>query len=142
MTANSYKTLVLDSKYVPKKSEKYMSIEQQAYFYNVLIVQKEELLQESESVLNAVRLADKTDAAGVGDESDNSTFEQEITFNLHISERNNNLLKKIDFALDQLEKGTFGYSIVSGDEIGLQRMLARPLAIMTVDEQEEYEKRK
>ena len=113
-----------------------------AYFYHLLTAQKEELLQDSDSVLNAVRLADKTESAGVGDESDNATFEQEITMNLRMSERDNNLLKKINAALERIENGTYGYSVVSGDEIGLSRMLARPLATMTVEEQEEYEKRK
>ena len=92
--------------------------------------------------MNAVRLAEKVDNEGVGDESDNATFEQEITMNLRMSERDNNLLKKINAALERIENGTYGYSVVSGDEIGLSRMLARPLATMTVDEQEEYEKRK
>lgn len=142
MTGKNYKTLELDSKYVPKKSEKYMSVEQLAYFYQLLVAEKEELMQDSDSVLNAVKLAEKSESAGVGDDSDNSTFEQEIAMNLKISERNNNLLKKIDTALERMENGTYGFSVVSGDEIGLSRMLARPLATMTVEEQEEYEKRK
>ncbi len=141
MTGKNYKTLTLDPKYVPKKSETYMSVEQKAYFYQLLIAQKEELSQESESVLNAVRLAEKTETAGVGDESDNSTFEQEITMNLKMSERNNNLLKKIDTALERLENGTFGFSMISGEEIGISRMLARPLATVTIEEQEELEKK-
>ena len=119
-----------------------MCPQQLAYFYQLLNSQKQELMQDSDSVLNAVRLADKTESAGVGDESDNATFEQEITMNLRMSERDNNLLKKINAALERIENGTYGYSVVSGDEIGLSRMLARPLATMTVEEQEEYEKRK
>ena len=62
--------------------------------------------------------------------------------NLRMSERDNNLLRKIDAALDRIENGTYGYSVVSGDEIGLNRMMARPLATMTVEEQEEYEQRR
>ena len=142
MATENYKTIELPPKYVPKKSEPYMCPQQLAYFYHLLTAQKEELLQDSDSVLNAVRLADKTESAGVGDESDNATFEQEITMNLRMSERDNNLLKKINAALERIENGTYGYSVVSGDEIGLSRMLARPLATMTVEEQEEYEKRK
>ena len=69
-------------------------------------------------------------------------FEQEITMNLRMSQRDNNLLKKIDAALARLDNGTYGYSVVSGEPIGLQRMLARPLATMTIEEQEEYEQRK
>ena len=142
MAKENYKTIELPPKYTPKKSEPYMCPPQLAYFYHLLTAQKEELLQDSDSVLNAVRLADKTESAGVGDDSDNATFEQEITMNLRMSERDNNLLKKINAALERIENGTYGYSIVSGEEIGLSRMLARPLATMTIEEQEEYEKRK
>ena len=61
---------------------------------------------------------------------------------LRISERNNKLLQKINAALDRIENGTYGYSVVSGDEIGIKRLMARPLATMTVEEQEEYEQRR
>ncbi len=142
MASTDYKNIELPPKYTPKKSEPYMCPQQLAYFYQLLSAQKEELVSESNSVLNAVRLADKADSAGVGDESDNATYEQEITMNLRMAGRDNNLLRKINAALERLEDGTFGYSVVSGEEIGLSRMLARPLATMTIDEQEEYESRK
>ena len=142
MTKKDYKTLELPAKYTPKKSEPYMCPEHLAYFYNILKSQKEELESDSDSVLNAVRMADKTEAAGVGDESDNASYNQDITMDLRISERNNKLLQKINAALDRIANGTFGFSVVSGDEIGLQRMLARPLATMTIEEQEEYENRR
>lgn len=137
-----YKTLVLAEKYVPKKTEPYMCPQQLAYFYQLLKAQKDELVQDGDSILNAVRMADKTESAGVGDESDNATYEQEITMSLRMQGRDANLLKKIDAALQRMENGTFGYSVVSGEEIGLSRMLARPLATMTVEEQEEYEQNK
>ena len=142
MAEKNYKSIELPPKYVPKKSEPYMCPEQLAYFYQILTAQKEELLHDSDSVLSAVRLAEKNESAGVGDDSDNATAEQDITMNLRMSERDNNLLKKINSALERIETGTFGYSVVSGEEIGLSRMLARPLATMTIEEQEEYEKRK
>lgn len=141
MAKKNYKTIELPEKYVPKKSEPYMCPEQLAYFYNILSAQKEELVNKTSSVLNAVRLADKTETAGVGDETDNASYNQDITMDLRISDRNNKLLNKINAALDRIENGTFGYSVVSGDEIGLQRMLARPLATMTIEEQEEHERR-
>lgn len=142
MAVKNYKKIELPPKYVPKKSEPYMCPEHLAYFYQLLNAQKEEIMHDTDSVLSAVRLAEKSEAEGVGDESDNATFEQEITMNLRMSERDNNLLRKIDSALERIENGTYGFSVVSGDEIGLSRMLARPLATMTVEEQEEYEKRK
>ena len=141
MAAVNYKTMELPPKYVPKKSEPYMCPQQLAYFYQVLMAQKEELMHDSDSVLSAVRLAEKNESAGVGDESDNATYEQDITMNLRMSERDNNLLKKINSALERIENGTFGYSVISGEEIGLSRMLARPLATLTIEEQEEHERR-
>jgi DnaK suppressor protein len=142
MNKKDYKSIELPEKYVPKKSEPYMCPEHLAYFYNILSAQKEELENDSASVLNAVRMADKTEAVGVGDESDNASYNQDITMDLRMSERNNKLLQKVNAALDRIENGTFGFSVVSGEEIGLQRMLARPLATMTIEEQEEYENRR
>ena len=139
MDTKNYKNIELSTKYTPKKTEPYMCPEQLAYFYNILITQKEELESDSDSVLNAVRLAEKTENAGVGDESDNASYNQDITMDLRISERNNKLLQKINAALARMEKGEYGYSVISGDEIGLKRMIARPLATMTIEEQEEYE---
>ena len=82
---------------------------------------------------------EKTESVGVGDESDNASYNQDITMDLRISERNNKLIQKINAALDRMDKGEYGYSVISGDEIGLKRMMARPLATMTIEEQEEYE---
>ena len=137
-----YKTLELPSNYKPKKSEPYMCPEQLAYFYRILTAQREELINERDSVLNAVRLADKTESVGVGDDSDNATYNQDITMDLRMSDRSNKLLQKVNAAIDRIANGTYGFSVVSGDEIGIQRMMARPLATMTVEEQEEYEARK
>jgi DnaK suppressor protein len=142
MAKKDFKKIELDSKYVPKKSEPYMCPEQLAYFYNILTAQREELLNGRDDVLNDVRMAEKSENAGVGDEQDQASAEQEITMNLRMSERTDNLLRKIDAAIERIENGTYGYSVISGDEIGLQRMLARPLATMTIEEQEEYEQNK
>ena len=142
MATQKYKTLELPTKYVPKKSEPYMCEEQKAYFYQILLAQKQELTHDNNDVLNIVRNSDSADTAGVGDDTDNASQEQSLTMNLRMSERDNNLLKKINAALDRFENNTIGYSIISGEPIGIPRMLARPLATMTVEEQEEYETNK
>lgn len=139
MAVKNYKNIELPEKYTPKKSEPYMCPEHLAYFYKLLSAQKEEILHDKSDVLNAVRLGEKAQTSGVGDEQDNASFEQDITMDLRMSERDNNLLKKINAALERIDNGTFGYSVVSGEEIGLSRMLARPLATMTIEEQEEHE---
>ena len=136
-----YKSVVLPPKYVPKKSEPYMCPEQLAYFYQLLSTQNDEILNQNVNALNSVSATTKANSGIAGDESDNATLEQETTLTLRMAERDNNLLLKINQALERIENGTFGYSVISGEEIGLSRMLARPLATMTIDEQEEHEKR-
>jgi DnaK suppressor protein len=141
MAKKNYKNIVLAPKYVPKKSEPYMCPEHLAYFYHLLTAQKEEILQQNASALNYISNANKTNANITGDDLDIAISEQENTMTLRTAERANNLLAKINSALDRIENGTYGYSVISGDEIGLARMLARPLATMTIEEQEEHEKK-
>ncbi|MBO4683051.1 MAG: molecular chaperone DnaK [Alphaproteobacteria bacterium] len=141
MAKKDYKTIELAPKYVPKKSEPYMCPEHLAYFYQLLTAQKEDILQQNADALNSVTATTIDQSSITGDDSDNATAEQETTMTMRIAERSNNLLIKINSALARIENGTFGYSVLSGDEIGLSRMLARPLATMTIEEQEEHEKR-
>jgi DnaK suppressor protein len=141
MAKKNYKNIELAPKYVPKKSEPYMCPEHLAYFYQLLNAQKEEIMQQNAATLNSISTANKTNANIMGDDLDIAVAEQENTIALRTAERANNLLTKINSALDRIENGTFGYSVISGDEIGLARMLARPLATMTIEEQEEHEKR-
>ncbi len=142
MAKQNYKNIELSPKYVPKKSEPYMCPEHLAYFYHLLSTQKEEIQQQNASALNSISVVNKTNANITGDDSDIAVAEQENTMTLRMAERDNKLLAKINAALERIENGTFGYSVISGDEIGLNRMLARPLATMTIEEQEEHEKRK
>ena len=142
MAKQNYKNIELAPKYIPKKSEPYMCPEHLAYFYQLLNTQKEQIQQQNASALNSISVVNKTNANITGDDLDIAVSEQENTMTLRTAERANNLLAKINAALERIENGTFGYSIISGDEIGLSRMLARPLATMTIEEQEEYEKRK
>ena len=142
MAKANYKTIELAPKYIPKKSEPYMCPEHLAYFYQLLTNQKEEIMRQNAAALNSVTASTVTNSSITGDEFDNASTEQETFMTLRMAERDNNLLTKINNALDRIENGTFGYSVISGDEIGLSRMLARPLATMTIEEQEEHEKRK
>ena len=54
--------------------------------------------------------------------------------------RHKKLMKKIESALKKIDEGTYGYCIETGEEIGLKRLIARPIATMTVEAQERHEK--
>ena len=141
MSKKNYKTLELDAKYKPKASEKYMSDEQRAYFYKTLSEQREELITSMDDVMGSINISTKSSAAGgKGDDGDFSNLISDADMQIRTHERHTNLLRKIDSALERLESGKFGYSVISGEEIGLKRMIARPLATLTIEEQEEQEK--
>jgi DnaK suppressor protein len=139
MVAKNYKTLKLDPKYIPKRNEPYMCPEQKAYFYQLLRERRAEILSRMPDILNNILLSEQMNAVGVGDDLDNSNFQQEANEKIKMNTRTNNLLKQIDHALARLESGTYGYSTISGNEIGLKRLMARPTATMTIEEREEYE---
>ncbi len=138
----NYKTLELDPKYVPKKSEPYISLEQQAYFYQQLMSYKADIEEQMAETLNSVITAGKEASPSIGEDYDNLTLEQERDTKMRMSQRNEQLMKKINAALERLENGKYGYSLVSGDEIGIKRLMAAPWATMTIEEREEYEKRR
>ncbi|MCL1785676.1 MAG: hypothetical protein FWG39_00810 [Alphaproteobacteria bacterium] len=140
MTKKDYKTLELDPKYVPKKTEEYMCDMQRAYFYRTLSDQRNEIVASMDDIMETINLSTKNKTAGIGDELDSSSFDIEANIQLKTHARSLNLLREIDMALERLDHGKFGFSIISGDEIGLKRMLARPLAKLTIEEQEEHEK--
>jgi DnaK suppressor protein len=50
------------------------------------------------------------------------------------------LVNKIDSALSRLADGTYGYCDDTGEEIGLFRLEARPIATLTVEAQEKHER--
>ncbi len=139
-TKKDYKTLVLPDKYVPKKTEKYMCVEHKAFFYQMLMAQKREMEREVVEIEEAPRLGQNLAAAGAMDEGDAATLSIEADLNVTMQERDMSALKRIDDALQRLEDGTYGYSIYSGEEIGLKRLMVRPIAVATVEEKSATEK--
>lgn len=131
-----YKNIVLPPKYAPKKTEKYMCDEHKAFFYKMLLAEKEELERELSELEETSNLGQKLDGLGAMDEGDAATLSIEADFNIKIKERNMLQLKHIETALERLADGTYGYSIVSGEEIGLKRLMVRPVATMTIEERE------
>ncbi|MDR0319442.1 MAG: RNA polymerase-binding protein DksA [Rickettsiales bacterium] len=136
--SKDYKTLELPAGYKPKISEPYMCDEQKAFFFQLLNQQRQELFDEENELKN--RAVAATKSSPVGDISDNAETEIESKLAIKTASRLNNLLKRYDDALKRLENGKYGFSKVSGDEIGIKRLMARPIAELTIAEQEAKEK--
>ncbi|MDR1826174.1 MAG: hypothetical protein LBQ49_00605 [Rickettsiales bacterium] len=135
-----YKTLSLPDKYIPKKTEKYMCLEHKAYFYQLLVAQKQELEREVVEIEEEPPLGHNISAAGAMDEGDAATLSIEADLRIKIQERDMAALRQVDAALERLEDGTYGYSLISGEEIGLKRLMVRPVATVTAEEKSENER--
>jgi DnaK suppressor protein len=129
-------TVELPVNYKPSADEPYMNPQQLEYFRQRLLNWREELLEESQQTINHLR----EERQGVGDEVDRANSESETSLELRTRDRYRKLLGKIDAALQRIEDGSYGYCEVTGEEIGVRRLEARPIASMTVEAQERHER--
>lgn len=133
----SSKRVVLKKGYKPTKKEEYMSPEQLEYFRQKLMTWRDELIEESRETISNLR----DEVRDVGDEAERATRETENSLELRTRDRYRKLIKKIDQALVRIDEGDYGYCDETGEEIGLERLEARPIATLCLDAQERWELR-
>jgi len=121
--------------YQPKRGEEYMSAGQLEHFRQILLAWKRELMEEVDRTMHHM----KDDAANFPDPNDRATQESEFGLELRTRDRERKLLKKIDSALARIDERSYGYCEETGDEIGLRRLEARPVATLCVEAQERRE---
>ena len=106
-----------------------MSEGQVAHFRRILQNWKSELMQEVDRTVHHM----KDEAANFPDPNDRATQESEFSLELRTRDRERKLIKKIEEALERLERGEYGYCETCGVEIGLRRLEARPTATQCID---------
>jgi DnaK suppressor protein len=121
--------------YQPKPGEEYMSDRMLDHFRQILTAWKQELMEEVDRTVHHM----KDEAANFPDPNDRATQESEFGLELRTRDRERKLLKKIEQALLRIEDGTYGFCSETGEEIGLRRLEARPVATLTVEAQERRE---
>ncbi len=119
------------------EQQTYMDLPQQNYFRLVLEQWRDRLILEVQ--LSREQLKSDTDEGG--DIIDRSVQDHQKMMNYITSSRHEKKLAQINAALRRLADGSYGYCLVSGEEIGLQRLRAYPLATLSVEMQEQLEKR-
>jgi len=122
--------LLLDS------PDNYMSESQLKFFKNRLESLANELLQNADETTEHLR---KTSL--VPDPADRASIEEEHSLELRTRDRERKLLKKIKEAILRIDKKEYGYCQETGEEIGLERLLARPTATLSLEAQQRREKR-
>jgi DnaK suppressor protein len=121
--------------YAAKRGEEYMSPQQLAHFQQILTAWKRELMNEVDRTVHHMQ----DEAANFPDPNDRATQESEFGLELRTRDRERKLLRKIDSALQRIEDGSYGYCDETGEEIGLKRLEARPVATLCLEAQERRE---
>ena len=123
--------------YIAKRGELYMSKEQLEHFRNILNGWKRDLMVEVDRTVTHM----KDEAANFPDPNDRATQEEEFSLELRTRDRERKLIRKIDDALKRIEDGSYGYCLETGEEIGIKRLEARPVATLSNEAQERRERR-
>ncbi len=127
----------LPPNYRPTAKEEYMGPRQLAYFRAKLQKWREDLVEESKQTIDNLR----DEVRDVGDEAERATRETENSLELRTRDRYRKLIGKIDKALKRIEEGRYGYCEETDEEIGIERLEARPIATLSLDAQERWEHR-
>jgi DnaK suppressor protein len=123
--------------YIAKRGEQYMNKEQLEHFRQILTGWKRDLMVEVDRTVSHM----KDEAANFPDPNDRATQEEEFSLELRTRDRERKLIRKIDEALKRTEDGSYGYCLETGEEIGIKRLEARPVATLTIEAQERRERR-
>jgi len=113
----------------------YMNDKQIDFFRARLEQQKADLLSSAGETTEHLR----EDTSIVPDPVDRATIEEEHALELRTRDRERKLLKKIAQALARLDTGDYGYCDETGEPIGLQRLMARPTATLSLEAQQRRE---
>ena len=127
----------LDRDYAPSDDEEYMSPQQQNYFRVLLLEWKKSILSAAENTLQSLQDGPIREP----DLNDRASSETDWGIELRTRDRQRKLIAKIDAALRRIDDGEYGWCEVTGEPIGINRLIARPIATMTVEAQQAHERR-
>jgi DnaK suppressor protein len=127
----------LSADYTPSEDQEYMGEQQLNYFRVLLLEWKKSILTASEFTLQSLQDGPIREP----DLNDRASSETDWGIELRTRDRQRKLIAKIDAALRRIDEGEYGWCEVSGEPIGINRLIARPIATMTVEAQQAHERR-
>ena len=123
--------------YIPSTREKYMCQKHKIYFKKKLIDWRNEIVESNTKGLYLNNVDHEISSADIIDQASSQT---EKTIGMRTLNRQIKLVSKIDKAIKRIENDTYGYCEETGEPIGLKRLIARPIATLSIDAQEKHEK--
>ena len=124
-------------KYIPNEKEKYMCDKHKKFFKEKLINWKNEIMESNAKGLYLKEVDREISSADIIDQASSQT---EKTVEMRTLNRQIKLLSKINKAIKRIENNTYGYCEETGEPIGLKRLIARPIATLSIEAQEKHEK--
>ena len=124
-------------KYIPNEKEKYMCDKHRKFFKKKLIDWKNEIMESNAKGLYLNEIDREISSADIIDQASSQT---EKTVEMRTLNRQIKLLSKINKAIKKIDSDTYGYCEETGEPIGLKRLIARPIATLSIDAQEKHEK--
>ena len=127
----------MSRKYIPNTKEKYMCQKHKIYFKKKLIDWRNEIVESNTKGLYLNNVDHEISSADIIDQASSQT---EKTIGMRTLNRQIKLVSKIDKAIKRIENDTYGYCEETGEPIGLKRLIARPIATLSIEAQEKHEK--
>ena len=127
----------MPKKYIPNDKEKYMCTKQKVYFKKKLMEWRSEIIDFNNKSLY---LNDVDHEISSPDIVDQASSQAEKTVEMRTLNRQRKLLSKIDKAIKKIKDNTYGYCEETGEPIGIKRLIARPIATLSIEAQEKHEK--
>ena len=124
-------------KYIPSEKEKYMNSKQKAFFKKKLTEWRNEIVKSNSKSLYSNEIDEEISSPDIIDQASSQT---EKTIEMRTLNRQRKLLSKIDKAIKKIKDNTYGYCEETGEPIGIKRLLARPIASLSIEAQEKHEK--
>jgi DnaK suppressor protein len=124
-------------KYVPNEKEKYMCDKHRKFFKKKLLDWKNEIIESNSKGLYLNEVDHEISSPDIIDQASSQT---EKTVEMRTLNRQMKLLSKIEKAIKKVDNNTYGYCEDTGDPIGLKRLIARPIATLSIEAQEKHEK--
>ena len=107
------------------------------YFKKKLIKWRDEIVKSNTQGLQLNNVDNEISSPDVVDQASSHT---EKTIEMRTLNRQIKLLSKIDKAIKRINDNTYGYCEETGEAIGLKRLIARPIATLSIEAQEKHEK--
>ena len=124
-------------KYIPNEKEKYMCEKHRKFFKKKLIDWKNEIMESNVKGLYLNEIDGEISSPDIIDQASSQT---EKTVEMRTLNRQIKLLSKINKAIKRIDDNAYGYCEETGEPIGIKRLIARPIATLSIEAQEKHEK--